>query len=213
MRLRKKPWIAKAIDDYKEKELLEENLESYQGHWSEFMGQRPVCLEIGCGKGQFLAQMSTLYPEKAFLGIESQREVCYYAVKKLREQKLVNARVLRGDASHLLEWFVPGEIDEIYLNFSDPWPKARHAKRRLTSHAFLERYHIVLKPHGHLRFKTDNDGLFEFSLEEFRNFGLQVVNITRDLHHTPEIVNEAVTEYEQKFSALGKNINFCEVIF
>jgi tRNA (guanine-N7-)-methyltransferase len=213
MRLRKKPWIAKALEDFKGQELLEEGLETCRGHWAEIMGGRPVFLEIGCGKGQFLAEMSRLHPDKAFLGVETQREVCYYAVKKLREQELTNARVLRADAANILEWFAPGEVAGIYLNFSDPWPKARHAKRRLTYHTFLERYRTILKPHGHLRFKTDNDGLFEFSLEEFREFGLDLIALTRDLHHTPDIVNEAQTEYERKFSALGKNINFCEVVF
>ena len=103
-------------------------------------------------------------------------------------------------------------MDQIYLNFSDPWPKARHAKRRLTYRTFLAQYREILKPGGHLRFKTDNDDLFAFSVEEFKEFGLEIVALTTDLHHT-DILNEAQTEYEQKFSARGKNINFCEVAF
>ena len=212
MRLRKKPWMAQALETYIGKELLEDGLEAYKGRWSEFMGGRPVRLEIGCGKGKLLASISALHPDIAFLGMESQRDVCYYAVKKLREQEQENARVLRADAAHLPEWFAPGEVDMLYLNFSDPWPKARHAKRRLTYRTFLAEYKEILKPHGHLRFKTDNDDLFAFSLEEFREFGLQIVSMTEDLHQS-DIPNEAMTEYEDRFSALGKNINFCEVVF
>ncbi|MCH3949990.1 MAG: tRNA (guanosine(46)-N7)-methyltransferase TrmB [Acidaminococcus sp.] len=212
MRLRKKPWMAQALEAYTGKELLEEGLEEHKGQWSAFMGGRPIRLEIGCGKGKFLATLSGMHPDIAFLGMESQRDVCYYAVKKLREQKLDNARVLRADAAHLLDWFEPGEVDMIYLNFSDPWPKARHAKRRLTFHTFLAEYKQILKPHGHLRFKTDNDDLFDFSLEEFNNFGVQIVALTRDLHQS-DILNEATTEYEDRFSGLGKNINFCEIVF
>lgn len=213
MRLRKKPWIPQALEDYVGKELLENDLEAYKGRWSEeILGGRPVQLEIGCGKGQFLAQMSQLHPELGFLGLETQREVCYYAVKKIREEEIPNARIIHADAAHLLDWFAPGEVDKIYLNFSDPWPKKRHAKRRLTYRSFLEEYKQILKPGGHLRFKTDNDDLFAFSVEEFKAFGLEIVALTTDLHHT-DILNEAQTEYEVKFSGRGKNINFCEVAF
>ena len=156
--------------------------------------------------------MSQLHPEIGYLGIETQRDVCYYGVKKLREGEIPNARILHADAAHLLDWFAPGEVDQIYLNFSDPWPKARHAKRRLTYRTFLAQYKEILKPGGHLRFKTDNDDLFAFSVEEFKEFGLEIVALSTDLHHT-DILNEAQTEYEQKFSARGKNINFCEVAF
>lgn len=213
MRLRKKPWIPQALEDYRGKELLEDDLEQYRGHWSDqVLGGRPVHLEIGCGKGQFLAAMSQLHPEIGYLGMETQREVCYYAVKKLREAEIPNARIIHADAAHLLEWFEPGEVDQIFLNFSDPWPKARHAKRRLTYRTFLAEYKKILNPGGHLRFKTDNDDLFAFSVEEFKEFGLKILALTTDLHHT-DILNEAQTEYEQKFSARGKNINFCEVQF
>lgn len=213
MRLRKKPWIPQALEDYTGKELIETDLEQYKGHWSEtFFGGRPVHMEIGCGKGQFLATMSQLHPDIGYLGMETQREVCYYAVKKIREQELTNARIIRADAANLLAWFAPGEVDELYLNFSDPWPKARHAKRRLTYRTFLAEYKQILKPGGHLRFKTDNDDLFAFSVEEFKEFGLEILALTTDLHHT-DLLNEAQTEYEMKFSAKGKTINFCEVRF
>lgn len=213
MRLRKKPWIAQALEDYTGKELLEDDLAACKGCWADtVLGHRPVQLEIGCGKGQFLARMGELHPELGFLGLETQRDVCYYAAKKIREEALPNAKVLHADAAHLLDWFAPGEVERIYLNFSDPWPKERHAKRRLTSRTFLEEYRQILKPGGHLRFKTDNDALFAFSVEEFKAFGLTILTLTTDLHHT-DILNEAQTEYEEKFSGRGKTINFCEVVF
>ncbi len=168
-------------------------------------------LEIGCGKGQFLAAMSQLHPEIGYLGMETQREVCYYAVKKLRGRNPQCPDHPRrcGPSAGVVR---TREVDQIFLNFSDPWPKARHAKRRLTYRTFLAEYKKILKPGGHLRFKTDNDDLFAFSVEEFKEFGLKILALTTDLHHT-DILNEAQTEYEQKFSTRGKNINFCEVQF
>ena len=212
MRLRKKPWIARALEDYTGKELLEDHLEEYRGNWSKLLGDRPVHMEIGCGKGKFLAEMSQLHPEIGYLGMETQRDICYHAVKKIRELELPNERILRANAEHLLDWFAPGEVEQLYLNFSDPWPKARHATRRLTYRGFLATYKTILKPGGHLRFKTDNDDLFAFSVEEFQAFGLTILELSHDLHHT-DILNEAQTEYEEKFSGKGKNINFCEVVF
>lgn len=109
MRLRKKPWISRALEDYKGKELLEDGLEAYKGKWRALLGDKPLYLEIGCGKGQFISQMAQLHPENAYLGIETQRDVCYYAVKKLRDQEIDNARILRADAAHLLDWFEKGK--------------------------------------------------------------------------------------------------------
>ena len=212
MRLRKKPRIAEALTDYSGKELIEANLAQQSGHWRELVGAQILSLEIGSGKGAFITGMAVAHPDQGFLGLEVQREICYHGVKKIREQKLTNVKMLCGDGAHLVEWFAPGEVDCLYLNFSDPWPKARHAKRRLTYHTFLAIYKQILRPHGHLRFKTDNDALFAFSLEEFKNFGLKLIAQTNDLHHST-YENEVQTEYEKKFSALGKKINFCEVEF
>lgn len=212
MRLRKKPWVSEALGDYSGKELLEENLESYQGKWKELLGTASLALEIGSGKGAFITGMAALHKEEGFLGLEIQRDICYYGVKKIREEQLTNVRMLSGDGADLANWFLPGEVDCIYLNFSDPWPKARHAKRRLTHRDFLATYKKILKPQGHLRLKTDNDGLFAFSVEEFKAFGVKIVALSEDLHHS-DYLNEVQTEYERKFSALGKNINFCEIEF
>ncbi len=212
MRLRKKPWVAEALDSYKDKELLEDNLGQYRGKWRELLGVKTLELEIGSGKGAFITGMAALYPERGFLGLEVQRDICYYGVKVIREQELINCRMLSADGAGLTEWFAPGEVDCLYLNFSDPWPKARHARRRLTYRDFLAKYKEILKPGGHLRLKTDNDGLFAFSLEEFQEFGVKIVALSEDLHHS-DYLNEVQTEYEKKFSALGKNINFCEIEF
>ena len=212
MRLRTNPRRLAALEDYLGQELLTGEIEQYKGKWREMLGNKPLALEIGCGKGAFITGMAALHPETNFLGIESQKEVCYYAVKKIREQQLPNVKIIFGNAENLCDWFASGEVERIYLNFSDPWPKARHAKRRLTYRTFLQQYKNVLVPHGHLRFKTDNDTLFAFSLEEFKEFGLEFLGQTTDLHHA-DYENEVQTEYEKRFSALGKNINFCEVVF
>ena len=129
-----------------------------------------------------------------------------------KDKKLDNVRIICANAENLLDWFEPGEIKELYLNFSDPWPKARHAKRRLTHRGFLAKYKELLGEGGHLRFKTDNRALFDFSVEEFKEFGLNIIALSYDLHHS-EYDNPVQTEYEQKFSALGTPINFCEVVF
>lgn len=212
MRLRKKPWIERAIGEYYDSGEIITDPTPFKGHWRELLGREEIALEIGCGKGDFVTGMAELYPDRGFVAIEYEKEVAFYPAAKAREKELQNVRVISGDAANLTDWFASGEISVIYLNFSDPWPKARHAKRRLTFRTFLARYKEILMPGGHLRFKTDNDGLFEFSLEEFREFGLQIIAETRDLHSST-YENEVQTEYEKKFSARGKNINFCEVVF
>ena len=155
--------------------------------------------------------------------METQHDISYYPGKYIVDNKLENAVVICANAEQLEDWFDPGEIKELYLNFSDPWPKARHAKRRLTHRNFLAKYQRLLGSSGHLRFKTDNRALFDFSVEEFKEFGLEIIALSYefgleiialsyDLHHS-EYENEVQTEYEQKFSALGTPINFCEVVF
>jgi tRNA (guanine-N7-)-methyltransferase len=212
MRLRRKPWIDEAILEVKGRTLFCEQLEQYKGHWQEIFPGKRICLEIGSGKGRFIMGMGRLHPEKAFIGVETQRDVAYYPAKAALEEGLTNVKIIWGDACQLEDWFEPGEVKELYLNFSDPWPKARHAKRRLTHRSFLERYQKLLGPGGHLRFKTDNRGLFDFSVAEFQNLGLKIAGLSYDLHHS-SYLNEVQTEYEEKFSAQGHPINFCEVIF
>ncbi len=212
MRLRRKPWIERAMEGVLNDTLFMENIEQFKGHWQEIFPGKKLCLEIGCGKGRFTIGMAELNPDKAFIGIETQHGVAYFPARAAQEKKLDNVRILCANAENLLDWFEPGEIKELYLNFSDPWPKARHAKRRLTHRNFLAKYAQLLGKGGHLRFKTDNRGLFDFSVEEFKEFGLEIVALSYDLHHS-EYENAVQTEYEQKFSALGTPINFCEVVF
>lgn len=212
MRLRKKPWIEKAMQELKGKTVLMHDLEKNKGHWQELFPGKKLCLEIGCGKGRFLTGMAEIYPEKAFIGVETQHDIAYYPAKAIKENEIPNALVICANAEHLEDWFEPGEIKELYLNFSDPWPKARHAKRRLTHRSFLAKYEKLLGKGGHMRFKTDNRSLFDFSVEEFKEYGLEIIALSYDLHNS-EYENAVQTEYEQKFSAKGTPINFCEVVF
>lgn len=212
MRLRKKPWIETAMQDLQGSSVLMHDLDSYKGRWQELFPGKRLCLEIGCGKGRFIIGMAGLHPEQAFIGVETQHDIAFYPGKLVQEQQLDNVKIICANAEHLQDWFAPGEIKELYLNFSDPWPKARHAKRRLTHRGFLAKYQQLLGPGGHLRFKTDNRVLFDFSVEEFKEFGLEIVALSHDLHHS-DYLNEVQTEYECKFSAKGTPINFCEVVF
>ena len=211
MRMRKKPNLAPRMERCSD--ILIADPAQMRGKWCELKPDAiQIWLEIGCGKGRFTIGMAELHPEKAFIGIETQHDIAYFPGKAAKDKQLDNVRIICANAENLLEWFEPGEIKELYLNFSDPWPKARHAKRRLTHRNFLAKYAQLLGKGGHLRFKTDNRGLFDFSVEEFKEFGLNIIALSYDLHHS-EYENAVQTEYEQKFSALGTPINFCEVVF
>ncbi|HIU64946.1 MAG TPA: tRNA (guanosine(46)-N7)-methyltransferase TrmB [Candidatus Avacidaminococcus intestinavium] len=212
MRLRKKPWISEAISEYKDDYIYFDKLTERKGKWREVLPFETLALEIGCGKGAFINGLAELQPLVGFIGVESQHDISYYPAKSAKEAERKNVKIICNDAAYLEEWFAPGEIKMIYLNFSDPWPKARHAKRRLTHKNFLAIYRNLLGKGGILKFKTDNRALFDFSLEEFKEFGLQINALSYDLHHS-EFENLVQTEYETKFSAKGKPICFCEVIF
>jgi len=213
MRLRKKPWIEKALPRVIEAGLLyRDALEQFKGHWQERFPGKELCLEIGCGKGGFITGMARLHPEKAYIGIETQPDIAYYPAVKALEAGLDNIVIFCGDAAYLEDWFLPGEIKTLYLNFSDPWPKSKQAKRRLTHRNFLGLYRKLLGVGGHLFFKTDNRKLFDFSIEEFREFGMEIRGLSYDLHQSGYL-NEVQTEYETKFSALGTPINYCEAVF
>lgn len=180
-----------------------------KGHWNEVFGNdHPVRLEIGMGKGTFLLRMAEAYPEINFVGVEKYSSVLLRAIQKQEEANLPNVKFIRMDAEYITDVFSEGEVDRIYLNFSDPWPKDKHAKRRLTSRQFLARYDQILKQGGRVEFKTDNDDLFAFSLEEAGPAGWTVTEHTLDLHHD-ERMNQGniMTEYEEKFSILGKKIH------
>ena len=168
-------------------------------------GERPLWVELGTGKGQFIAGLAAQHEDVNIIGIELQRGVLYYAGQKVAAAELANVRLVEGDISELLDVFAPGEVDRFYLNFCDPWPKARHAKRRLTHRGFLEKYATLLAPQGEIHFKTDNHDLFYFSIEEFQALGWTLRDVTDDLHQN-EPAENVRTEYEQKFSAKGQPI-------
>lgn len=186
--------------------------EDQKGCWRQvFQNRSPIYIEIGMGKGSFLLNMAKQHPDINFIGIERYTSVLLRAVEKFDTeefQDLQNVRFVCMDARNVADVFAEGEVSRIYLNFSDPWPKARHAKRRLTSTEFLERYEKILCEKGTLEFKTDNTELFNFSLEQIREAGWTLIAFTYDLHHN-ETMNcgNVMTEYEEKFSGRGNPIN------
>ena len=186
--------------------------EQHRGTWNQvFGGSHPLEIEVGMGKGRFIMEKASANPDINYIGIERYSSVLLRGLQKRSEMDLENIYFMCIDAKDMAEIFAPGEVDRIYLNFSDPWPKDRHAKRRLTSRQFLERYDKVLKGDGQIEFKTDNVGLFDFSLEEIDAAGWNLDAFTRDLHHDTAM-NEGniMTEYEEKFSSRGNPI--CKLI-
>ena len=176
---------------------------------SFFATQRPIHLEIGCGKGDFAVGMAAKSPESNLIAMERVPDVACLALEKAMrasDTREDNLRFLIGDAKNLTEWFPPHSVECIYLNFSDPWPKKGYAKRRLTHRVFLELYRSILVPNGLLRLKTDNEGLFDFSLEEFEACGLVIEWQTRDLHRSEKNPDNVMTEYERNFSERGQVI-------
>ena len=176
-------------------------------NWELVFGNKnPIHLEIGMGKGKFLTTLATENPEVNYVGIEKSKELLWKVCKLLEGTGLKNIRIINQKAEELQETFGQGEIERIYLNFSDPWPKARHDKRRLTHRGFLQKYKEILKIEGEIHFKTDSLSLFEFSLEEFKEYkGLVLKEVTYDLHKE-EPLDNVMTEYEEKFVSMGKPI-------
>ena len=173
-----------------------------------FANDKPIQIEIGMGKGQFIYEMARQNPDINFVGIEKYSSVLLRAIQKMEEEPLQNLIFIRMDAEDITDVFDEGEIDKIYLNFSDPWPKDRHAKRRLESRQFLKRYETILKDSGFIEFKTDNNDLFDFALEEVEAAGWKMIAFTRDLHADQKLCEgNIMTEYEAKFSAMGNPIN------
>lgn len=188
-----------------------ETPEELKGRWQEEFGnQNPVYIEIGMGKGKFITRLAADHPEINYIGIEKYSSVLVRALEKLEAQPLPNLRLIRMEAEELPHVFAPEEVSGIYLNFSDPWPKDRHMKRRLTSVPFLTLYRQLLKAEGLLEFKTDNRPLFDFSLESVEEAGWKLLGHTFDLHRSPMAEGNVMTEYEEKFSALGNPI--CKLI-
>ena len=185
--------------------------ESCRGRWAEIFGnENPIHIEVGMGKGRFLMDMAVLHPEINYVGIEMYDSVLLRAVQKREklETEIKNLFFIRMDARQLPEVFAEGEVDRIYLNFSDPWPKDRHAKRRLTSKENNARYNVILKADGRVEFKTDNRPLFDFSVESVKEAGWKLDAVTYDLHHDEELCQgNVMTEYEEKFSSKGNPIH------
>lgn len=180
----------------------------HKGSWKEIFGNdNPIRIEVGMGKGKFIYQLAKTNPDVNYIGIEKYSSVLLRALQKMESEPLPNLFFIRMDAEEIAEVFGREEIDRIYLNFSDPWPKDRHAKRRLPSGEFLKRYDSFLKKDGILEFKTDNRDLFDFALGELDDAGWEAVQVTFDLHHDQEMsAGNIMTEYEEKFSALGNPI-------
>ena len=179
-----------------------------KGNWKDlFENDHPIHIEIGMGKGQFIHGMAKAHPEINYVGIEKYSSVLLRAIQKMEVEELPNLCFIRMDAEEITDVFAEGEVDQIYLNFSDPWPKDRHAKRRLPSRQFLARYDQILKKDGKLEFKTDNRGLFDFAVEELEPAGWRADVITYDLHSDEKLmVGNIMTEYEEKFSSQGNPI-------
>ena len=205
MRLKNVPG---ARDVIAESSLVVHEPEKQKGNWQQVFGNdHPVHIEIGMGKGRFICEMAKTHPDINYIGIEKYSSVLLRAIQKMEEEPLPNLLFIRMDAENIDEVFGLDEVDRIYLNFSDPWPKDRHAKRRLPSKEFLARYDRFLKKDGVLEFKTDNRGLFDFAVEELPQAGGKLVKITYDLHHDEEMMQgNVMTEYEQKFSSMGNPI-------
>lgn len=205
MRLRNVKGSREAIA---ENEFVIQEPEKNKGNWKSVFGNdHPIYIEIGMGKGQFLMKLAEQNPNINYIGIEKYSSVLIRALQKRQELELNNLYLIRFDADFINDIFDKDEIDRIYLNFSDPWPKDRHAKRRLTSKQFLNRYDQFLAPDGEVIFKTDNIDLFQFSLEQVEESGWILVNHTFDLHHSEYVEGNIMTEYEKKFVSLGTKIN------
>lgn len=182
--------------------------QEYKGRWSELFGNdHPLQIEIGMGKGRFIMDLARMHPEINYVGIEKYSSVLLRGIQKMETDPLPNLYFIRMEAEEIADVFGREEVERIYLNFSDPWPKDRHAKRRLPSREFLKRYDEILVRDGVIEFKTDNEDLFRFALEEIAPAGWRLLQMTEDLHHDEKMLaGNVMTEYEEKFSALGNPI-------
>lgn len=205
MRLRNKPWAAEYIEEHAD--VVIPNPEQHKGNWAAIFGNNnPIHIEVGTGKGQFVLGMARQNPHINYIGIELFDSVIVCALERIVDaDKPSNLRLLKVNGAKLEEYFAKGDVSRVYLNFSDPWPKTRHAKRRLTHEGFLKIYENVLIDNGEIHFKTDNRGLFEYSLMSMNAYGMALNYVSLDLHaNMPE--DNIMTEYEEKFSAKGQPI-------
>ena len=182
-----------------------------RGNWRSLMSEaREIRLEVGCGKGKFTVETAAAEPDVLLIAVERVNEAMLLGMERALEMGLKNVYFLSLDAAELEEYFADGEVDLIYLNFCDPWPRKKNAKRRLTFRTFLEKYKKILRKDGEIHFKTDNSPLFEWSLGEFEACGLEIRNLTRNLHENGPV--GIMTGYEEKFYQLGTPINRCELV-
>lgn len=206
MRMRKKPNLDVRMERCEE--LLIREPEAWKGRWRELKPDADgLHLEIGCGKGRFTVETARLHPNTLFVAVERVADAMVIAMERARQLELTNVFFIDADAARLRDYFAPGEVDRIYLNFSDPWPSNRHAKRRLTHTDFLMRYRLVLRDGGEIHFKTDNHDLYEWSLFQFPKAGYALSEVTRNLHEHG--IQGVMTDYEEKFHLLGTPINRC----
>lgn len=206
MRMRKKPNLIPRMERCEG--CLVRKPEAHRGHWRELMPRaKELRLELGCGKGRFTAETAEREPDVLFIAVERVPDAMVIAMERATKLGLANVFFVDGDAARLPEYFEPGEVDLIYINFCDPWPTNRHAKRRLTYVDFLLKYRQVLCADGQIHFKTDNSGLFEWSLFQFPRAGYELIEVTRDLH--ADGIQGVMTDYEEKFHNLGTPINRC----
>lgn len=206
MRIRKKKWTEKELGTNPR---LVTPPDSHKGRWNGYFGNNnPIHAEIGCGKGRFITEMAVRHTDISFVALEREVHVIVTGMRASRELEPKPAFVV-CDADMIRDVFAPGEVGRIYINFCDPWPRSKWAKRRLTHRGFLEMYKTVLSPSGSVFFKTDNEPLFDFSLAEFAAAGWRLENISRDLHNSGYADN-IMTEYEEKFFSLGMPIYRCE---
>lgn len=210
MRMRHKPWAEDYLKSHSDIVDIDGSRSGHIREW--FNNDQPIYIEVGSGMGQFITTLAAQNPEINFVSMEREKNVMVKVLDKVLEQNLSNIKLICNDAVELNEYFVDGEVDRLYLNFSDPWPKNRHAKRRLTYHTYLALYKQILKKDGELHFKTDNRGLFAYSLESMSQFGMYFTKINLNLHQE-EKENNIETEYERKFSDKGSRIYRMEAKF
>ncbi|WP_278628014.1 tRNA (guanosine(46)-N7)-methyltransferase TrmB [Thomasclavelia cocleata] len=204
MRLRNNPKAYEIMNENSDFVVIEP--ENLKNNWNDiFDNDKPIYIEIGMGKGDFIFQNACNYPDINFIGIEKYPSVLAAAINKIKqkEKKVTNLRLIRYDGIELEKVFSENEVDKIFLNFSDPWPKSRHAKRRLTSNKFLDVYRKILVDDGVIEFKTDNRSLFEYSLISLNQYPMDLEYVSLDLHNSPENESNIMTEYERKFCTKG----------
>ncbi|MGT2830051.1 tRNA (guanosine(46)-N7)-methyltransferase TrmB [Streptococcus hillyeri] len=212
MRVRKRKGAEEHLQNHSQYVIL--TPEASKGRWHEVFGNdNPIHIEVGSGKGGFITGMALQNPDINYIGIDIQLSVLSYALDKVLESGAQNVKLLRVDGSSLTNYFEDGEVSLMYLNFSDPWPKTKHEKRRLTYKTFLDTYKQILPENGEIHFKTDNRGLFEYSLASFSQYGMVLNKVWLDLHADESFEGNVMTEYEKKFSDKGQVIYRVEARF